>query len=132
MIGFDTNVLVRYIVQDDPVQADAATRLIESRCTAQTPGYVSALVLMELVRVLTTAYRYEKPTVAAVIAQILRTAEFTVEDRDTVWAALRTFEASTAEFADCLIASRNHARGCAETYTFDRRAARGRYMTLVP
>lgn len=132
MIGFDTNVLVRYIVQDDPVQADAATRLIESRCTAQTPGYVSVLVLMELVWVLTTAYRYKKSTVAAVIAQILRTAEFTVEDRDTVWAALRTIEARTAEFADCLIASRNHARGCAETYTFDRRAARGRYMTLVP
>ena len=132
MIGFDTNVLVRYIVQDDPVQADAATRLIESRCTAQTPGYVSVLVLMELVWVLTTAYRYKKSTVAAVIAQILRTAEFTVEDRDIVWAALRTFEARTAEFADCLIASRNHARGCAETYTFDRRAARGRYMTLVP
>lgn len=132
MIGFDTNVLVRYIVQDDPVQADAATRLIESRCTAQTPGYVSVLVLMELVWVLTTAYRYKKPTVAAVIAQILRTTEFTVEDRDIVWAALRTFEARTAEFADCLIASRNHARGCAETYTFDRRAARGRYMTLVP
>ena len=132
MIGFDTNVLVRYIVQDDPVQADAATRLIESRCTAQTPSYVSVLVLMELVWVLTTAYRYKKSTVAAVIAQILRTAEFMVEDRDTVWAALRTFEARTAEFADCLIASRNHARGCAETYTFDRRAARGRYMTLVP
>lgn len=132
MIGFDTNVLVRYIVQDDPVQAEAATRLIESRCTAQTPGYVSVLVLMELVWVLTTAYRYKKPTIAAVIAQILRTAEFTVEDRDAVWAALRTFEERTAEFADCLIAARNHAHGCAETYTFDRRAARGRYMTLVP
>lgn len=132
MIGFDTNVLVRYIVQDDPVQADAATRLIESRCTAQTPGFVSALVLMELVWVLTTAYRYKKPTVVAVIAQILRTAEFTVEDRDAVWAALRTFEARTAEFADCLIAARNHAHGCAETYTFDRRAARARSMTLVP
>ena len=132
MIGFDTNVLVRYIVQDDPVQADAATRLIESRCTAQTPGYVSALVLMELVWVLTTAYRYEKPTIAAVIAQILRAAEFMVEDRDTVWAALRTCEARAAEFADCLIAARNHAHGVAETYTFDRRAARERNMTLVP
>jgi len=40
VIGLDTNVLVRFIVRDDPRQAEAATRLIESRCTAETPGLV--------------------------------------------------------------------------------------------
>ena len=78
------------------------------------------------------AYRYEKPVVASVIRQILRTAEFAVEERATAWSALREFEAGAADFADCLIAHRNHARGCTRTYTFDRSAARGRYFALVP
>ena len=132
MIGLDTNVLVRYIVQDDPGQSAAAERLIEGRCTAQAPGHVSVIVLVELVRVLTSAYDYGKAAVIPVIRQLLRTAEFTVEDRPTVWAALREFESGGADFADYLIAHRNHARGCTRTYTFDLRAARGRHFAQVP
>ena len=130
MLGLDTNVLVRYIVQDDPEQSAAAVRLIESRCTA-TPGYVSVPVLAELVWVLASAYGYEKAAVIPVIRQLLRTAEYTVEDREIVWAALREFESSGADFADYLISHRNHARGCTRTYTFDRRAARGSHFVLV-
>ena len=132
MIGLDTNVLVRYIVQDDPEQAEAAERLIESRCTAQSPGYVGVPVLVELVWVLTAAYRYDRPVVASVIRQLLRTAELQVEHRETAWSALREFEAGGADFADCLIGHRNRARGCDRTYTFDRGAARGLHFTLVP
>lgn len=132
MIGLDTNVLARYIVQDDPDQADAAARLIEDRCTPQSPGYVSVPVLAELVWVLTTAYRYEKPIVASVLRQVLRTSEFVVENRDTIWTALREFENGSADFVDCLIAHRNHAHGCQRTYTFDHRAARSRHFALVP
>lgn len=132
MVGLDTNVLVRYIVQDDPVQAAAAARLIEDRCTVQAPGYVSVPVLMELVWVLTSAYGHERQVVITVLRQILRTAEFLVEDRDTVWAALREFESGVADFADHLIAHCNHARGCSRTYTFDLRASRGRHFAHVP
>lgn len=132
MIGLDTNVLVRYIVQDDPAQAAAAERLIEGRCTPQSPGYVGVPVLVELVWVLTAAYRYERPVVSSVVRQLLRTAEFLVEDRETAWIALREFEEGGADFADCLIGHRNRARGCDRTYTFDRGAARGHHFTLVP
>lgn len=131
MIGLDTNVLVRYIVQDHPEQSAAAARLIEGQCTAQSPGYVSVLVLVELAWVLTSAYGFEKSAVIPVIRQFLRTAEFAVEDRDTVRAALREFESGAADFADCLIACRNQAHGCARTYTFDLRAARGKHFALV-
>ena len=132
MIGLDTNVLVRYIVQDDPGQADAAARLIEGRCTARSPGYVSVPVLVELAWVLAGAYRYDRTVVAAVIRQLLRTIELLVEDRDAAWSALREFEAGAADFADCLIAHRNRDRGCTQTYTFDRAAARGRHFAPVP
>lgn len=131
MIGLDTNVLVRYIVQDEPAQSAAATRLIERQCTGEAPGYVSVPVLLEMVWVLTGAYGYDKAVVIPVIRQVLRTAEFAVEDRQIIWAALRDFASGTADFADYLIAHRNHARGCARTCTFDRRAARGRYFELV-
>ena len=132
MIGLDTNVLVRYIVQDDPGQGEAAGRLIDGRCTASSPGYVSVTVLVELVWVLAGAYRYERRVVATVIRQLLRTIELMVEDRDAAWSALREFEAGAADFADCLIARRNRARGCTQTYTFDRAAARGRHFAPVP
>lgn len=131
MIGLDTNVLVRYIVQDHPEQSAAAARLIEGQCTAQAPGYLSVLVLVELVWVLTSAYGFEKAAVLLVMRQLLRTAEFVIEDRDAVHAALREFESGPGDFADCLIAYRNKARGCARTYTFDLRAARSKQFALV-
>lgn len=130
MIGLDSNVLVRYLVQDDVEQAKAATALIEGECTDESPGYVDAVVLAEIVWVLTSAYGYPKEAVERVIRQLLRTAE--IEDRDTAWAALRQFEAGAADFADHLIAWRNRAAGCRVTYTFDRRAARERHFAVVP
>ena len=131
MIGLDTNVLVRYIVQDDAAQAFAATRLVESACSEQSTGYVSVVVLVELVWVLAAAYDYERDVIASVLGQILRTTEFTVEDGDLAWQALREFENGNAGFADCLLAHRNRANGCSTTFTFDRKAAKGRHFTLV-
>ena len=132
MIGLDTNTLVRYIVQDHAEQALAATRLIEGRCTERSPGYVSALVLTELVWVLNGAYGYTGSDVTRVILQLLRTTEFNIEDSDAVWAALRESETGTADFADYLIAQRNRTAGCTSTYTFNRDAARGKYFSAVP
>lgn len=132
MIGLDTNLLVRYIVQDDAEQADAATRVIEGQCTERSPGYVNILVLAELVWVLSRAYGYADSDISRVITQLLRTIEFNIEDREAVWSALREFEAGSADFADHLIAQRNRAAGCTSTYTFDRGAARGRHFALVP
>lgn len=132
MIGLDTNVLVRYIVEDDAEQARAATRLVESTCTEESNGYVSVVVLVELVWVLAAAYEYEKDVIGSVLGQILSTTEFTVEDGDLAWHALREFENGNADFADCLLAHRNRSRGCSTTYTFDRKAAKGRHFTLVP
>ena len=48
MIGLDTNVLVRYVTQDDPVQSAKASSLIES-FTATSPGFVSLVSVVELV-----------------------------------------------------------------------------------
>lgn len=131
MIGLDTNVLVRYVVQDDAEQAEASGRLIEGQCTRESPGLVSDIVLSELVWVLHGAYGYDKGVVVAVLRQILQTAELTVEDPALVWSALADFENSHADFADCLIGHGNHAAGCTATYTFDKKAGQGRYFEMV-
>ncbi len=132
MIGLDTNVLVRYVVQDEPAQSAAAAALIESRCTATEPGFIATIVLAELVWVLRGAYRYDKPTITAVLRQILRTSAFRIEDASLAWTALRGYERSGADFADYLVGEGNRQHGCATTYTFDQQAARSGIFTAVP
>mgnify|MGYP001318390973 FL=1 len=131
MIGLGTNVLVRYLVQDYAGQAEAAGRLIEGRCTRESPGLVSAVVLAELAWVLKGAYGQDKAIVVSVLRQILQTAELLVDDPEVVWAALSDFEQGGADFADCLIAHGNFATGCAATYTFDEAAAAGLHFELL-
>jgi len=118
MIGLDTNVLARYITQDDPVQSAKASDLIESLTTA-SPGFISLVSIVELVWVLQSCYQSAKSDVVMVLETLLRTRELTVEHAEIIWQALRTFVANKADFADCLIERCAHAAGCEYTATFD-------------
>ena len=110
MIGLDTNVLVRYIAQDDPKQTAMAVQLIENECSEARPGFVTAVALAELVWVLEECYRSAKAEIIAVLQRILRTRQLVVEEAEIVWKAMRLFEASRSDFADCLIDRKS--RGC--------------------
>lgn len=123
MIGLDTNVLVRYIAQDDPVQSPQATRLVES-LTAEEPGFVGLVALVELVWVLTGCYAATRGHIFAVLETLLHTRELVVDQADTVWKALRLFKEGKADFADCLIERTAAAAGCPYTASFDRAAVR--------
>ena len=130
MTGIDTNVLVRYLVQDDLEQAKKATRFIATQCTADDPGYINRVVLCELVWVLETAYGYPRETVAPVLERLLRTTQFRIEDHPEAWLSLREYQQG-ADFADTLIATLNRRAGCARTMTFDRKAARHTGFALL-
>ena len=123
MIGLDTNVLVRYLVRDDPAQSRRARVYLESTCTNASPGFVSHVVLSELCWVLRAAYRYGRAAVAAVIDALLRTPQLRLEDEALVAAALALYRGSDADFADCLIGLAHKNAGCETTVTFDARAA---------
>jgi len=56
MIGIDTNVLIRHLVQDDPGQSRAATHIMTKQCTRDDPGFINRIVLCEMVWVLESAY----------------------------------------------------------------------------
>lgn len=129
MIGLDTNVLVRYLVQDDPKQARAASRLIAAR-TASDRAFVSLIVLVELWWVLRSAYGYSRDEVTGCLNGLLDSVEVAVEQHDAARAALRMTE-DGADFADALIAQVCTRTGCTGVMTFDRGAAKRAGMTQL-
>ena len=123
MIGLDTNVLVRYLVQDDPAQARQANALIDRAAAQETAMFINHVVMCELAWVLGRGYGYARTALAEVIEKILLGRQFEIEKKDLVWAALANFKESRADFADCLIGVTNDLAGCESTLTFDRSAA---------
>lgn len=122
MIGLDTNVLVRYLVRDDARQTAIATRLIESKCTADDPGHLTLVVLCELVWVLARGYGYERSAIAGLLRRMLSAEDLQTERSELAWQALNLYAEGKADFADYLIGFCNKDEGAQATYTFDRRA----------
>lgn len=122
MIGLDTNVLVRYLAQDDAKQSAKATILIES-LTHEHPGHLSHVVLIELVWVLQRCYGASREVVTDTLERLLRTQGLVVQEAEQVWQALRIYRQS-GDFADCLIARVAMAAGCDEVVTFDKGATK--------
>ena len=120
MIGLDTNVLVRYLTQDEPSQARKATRVIEEGAQEDSALFITAVVMCELVWVLESAYGYGRDQVAPVLEQILRTRQFCFEEKDLLWQALTDFRAGRGDFSDYLIGRVGTRAGCDHTLTFDR------------
>jgi predicted nucleic-acid-binding protein len=130
VIGLDTNILVRYIMQDDVKQSALATRIVES-LTADSPGYIPLVAIVELAWVLSSAYELSRSQLTEAFEALLRTKELVVERGETVWKGLRLFQRSTGDFADCLIVCSAESAGCAKTMTFDRGASKNGGMTVV-
>ena len=116
MTGLDTNVLLRYLLRDEPTQAAWATRDLERN----ERFLIGSVVLCELVWVLEAGYGFSRTEIGGTLEKILATAQFEIEGKDLALAALNDFTGSTADFSDCLVARRNRAAGAAETVTFDR------------
>lgn len=130
MIGLDTNVLVRYIMQDDPKQSPRANRLMES-LSAEEPGYVTVVSIIELYWVLTSCYALTGQQVKEALDVLLRSKEIVVDQAEQVMRALRVFDVGAADFADCLIERIAAAAGCTQTMTFDQAAAKHAGMSLI-
>ena len=120
MRGVDTNVLVRYLTQDDVAQARRVDALVAEATAAGERLHLDDIVLCELVWVLRAAYRLDKETVAGALDRIFGTALFAFEDRALLRLALDDYRRGRGDFADCLIGRRNLKAGCADTATFDR------------
>lgn len=127
MIGIDTNVLVRYLTQDDAVQSARATRLIERELSVRNPGLVSLVVLCELLWVLASAYAVHERDLVSIVERLLGAKELQLEAPQLVRQALvvkTPLSASSAGLADILIGLSQQAQGASVTVSFDKRAAK--------
>jgi predicted nucleic-acid-binding protein len=130
LIGIDTNILVRYIAQDDAAQSARATRFIENECSAAAPGFVGLIVLVEVVWVSESCYGASRAEIAEIVRRLLSIRQLVVQDAEIAWKALRQFESGKADFADCVIERSANAAGCARIMTFDKQAAKGGMVLL--
>jgi len=124
LIGLDTNILVRYLAQDDAVQSPIANDLVERRLSSEKPGFISVVAMAETVWVLRRSYRMKGPALAACIARLLQADVLLVQHQPAVHAAMVAYRDRNVDFGDALIGLLGMQAGCTQTVTFDRDALR--------
>ncbi len=124
MTGLDTNILVRYLTQDDEVQSSIASQIIEHQLSATNPGFVSMVAMVELVWVLDRVYELTSQEIAAAIERMLQVEVLVIENEQEVFAAMISLKRGLGSFADTLIAELGTRAGCVHTLTFDNKASR--------
>jgi len=132
MPALDTNVLVRYVVQDDTAQLGAAKRLIERFVAEGRPIFVPVTVALELEWVLRASFGYVKADVLQVLSSLLSAAELTFESERALEVALQLYREGSADFADCLHVALATQAGEQPLWTFDKGAARVGGARLLP
>ncbi|MCM2473216.1 type II toxin-antitoxin system VapC family toxin [Rhizobium sp. CG5] len=130
MIGLDTNVLVRYILDDDPVWSPIATDFIDTKLSPQRPGYINPITLVELVWTIRRLPQFDREKLAFLIENLLLADTIVVGEADAVSRALAAYKSGSAGFADYLIAELNEAAGASSTVTIDRKA--GKSLPFTP
>jgi predicted nucleic-acid-binding protein len=124
VIGIDTNILVRHLTQDDPMQSRRATHLIERELTQDSPGFISLVTVVETVWVLRRSFRISDAAIAAILEQIIEVDNLIVQNEREVFAAMVALRTGEASFDDALIGALGAWAGCSTTLTFNRKASR--------
>jgi predicted nucleic-acid-binding protein len=124
MMGLDTNVLLRYLAQDDPRQSRRATEIVERRLTEQEPGFVSLVTILEVAWVLKSLFKRSRHEIANDIEMLLAADTLEVQNEQEVYLAVVSLRNGIGTFEDALIGSLGIWRGCSATLTFDKDAAK--------
>ena len=132
MFGLDTNVLIRFLLRDDPKQAEQASKAIEDVLSDGNPVVVSLLTMMETEWVLRSCAKLEKTVVINAFRMLLESRDLRIEQEEVLEEAVYLYEGNKADFADCLMAARYQRLGCSAMLTFDQKAARLPGILLLP
>jgi predicted nucleic-acid-binding protein len=124
MHGLDTNVLIRYLTQDDPAQSRKANEMIERRLTPEEPGFVSLVAMAETVWVLESVYGFTRHEIAVGVERLLQADSLAIQNEQEVFTAAQVLKSGRGEFADALIGALGEWAGCESTWTFDKKAGR--------
>lgn len=120
MKGLDTNVLLRYILHDDPDQTRIAINAIEQIEQTGRRPFIAVPVLCELIWTLRSQrLRTGRDRIVEVLDAMLETPSFEIQDRELVRRALEDYRRGPADFSDYLIGWQAQRAGCDGTLTFD-------------
>lgn len=128
MLGVDSNIVLRLLINDDPIQAEQAKQAVKN---ASSPCLIDTTVLSEVVWVLKRGYKFDRENIIKAVEALLQTQNFVFEDNDIIWRTLNDYKDSSADFSDCLIGQRNKQNKCETTITFDRKASQIASFTLL-
>ena len=131
MIGLDTNVVLRYLLQDDPAQTRQANQIFERQLSAENPGFLNIATVLEIVWVLRSVLGRTPAEIVAHLEAILSRDTLEVQHAEQVYEAAFALKRGTGEFEDALIGALNAWAGCSSTVTFDRKAKRLPHFRLI-
>jgi predicted nucleic-acid-binding protein len=131
MIGLDTNIIVRYIMLDDPVQSAKAIRIIEREFTEQDPAFISLATVLETAWVLKSFYELSSQQVAQAMERMLQIESLNIQNEHEVSAATRVLKTGQGSFEDALIGALGTWASCDSTLTFDKKASRLQGFELI-
>lgn len=130
MIGIDTNILIRYLVADDPKQAATANHIINHDANDGSIR-IENLVIAETIWVLSKTFRYNKTDIIDAVRKIIHVRNFVFDDLPTLKESLEYYASHSLDFADTLIGILNRKSGCVTTMTYDAAASRSSLFTLA-
>lgn len=131
MIGLDTNVLIRYLMQDDKKQSILAEKLIDSAIKQRNLLYVNLVVLCEVVWVMSYHYELSRIEICEFLGKLLHAEQIEVENRELALNAFHEYKDAQADFSDCVLGLINQSLGCTTTHTFDKKAAKLSFFSLI-
>jgi len=119
MIALDTNILVRFLVEDDAAQTERARALLAKAVASDDPCFISDVVLCELVWVLERRYKFDRAEIVQALEQLLRARHLAFLSTEALVRALGAYSRGLGGFADYVIREHARANGCAVVATFD-------------
>lgn len=128
-IALDTNVLVRYLSQDDVRQSVAANKLIES-LSSHKRAFLSLVTLLETVWVMEGRYGATRSEIRSILEDLLKQDGFEIQEADSLREALIHYARPSVDLHDALILCLAHQRK-AKVLTFDKKAAKQLGMQLL-
>lgn len=132
MIGLDTNIILRYLLQDDPKQTKQANHIIERQLSEENPGFISVATVLEIVWVLRSLLKRSPIEISSHLEQLLAADTLEVQNEQQVFEAAFALKRGLGEFEDALIGALNAWAGCSRTLTFDRGASRLPHFQVIP
>ena len=130
MVAVDTNVLVRYMVEDDESQTRLADEFVNN-LTESNRGFISREVLLELVWVLDFTYSFPRDRIAKILTLLVRIREFQIENSDEVLEITALYGSASNDFSDLMIRAAAKRVNALPLVTFDKKIARHEDVRLL-